>query len=58
MDERASRYAIPLATLVAGAQVARAEQVEVQAEVPAPPSSGVVVLPAWGEGGGGGGNGE
>ncbi|WP_155858950.1 hypothetical protein [Candidatus Blastococcus massiliensis] len=34
------RFAIPLEELVAGAQVAREEQVEVQADVPVPPATG------------------
>ena len=58
MEPRVSRYAIPLATLVAGAQVAVSEQVEVQAEVAAPPWPTGGLVPAWGDGGGSDADGE
>lgn len=45
MESRASRYALPLSTLVAGAQVPLDEQVTVQAEVPPPPWTGSTRLP-------------
>lgn len=43
------RFAIPLEELVAGAQVAREDQVEVQADVPVPPPAGLGV-PFYGDG--------